>query len=95
MARVSLTSASCAFRPAWEIGPDGNRHAVVDHISPTSHPWVNMLSRWDAAWYVDIARDGYRYEPGFPVTLLFFHFTRCLSGLFTHCSFSLRTITVG
>jgi len=31
----------------------------------------------------------------FPVTLLFFHFTRCLSGLFTRCSFSLRTITGG
>src|ERR1700720_4244880 len=39
-----------AFPSAWEIGPDGNRHAVVDHISPTSHPWVNLLSRWDAAW---------------------------------------------
>src|SRR5205814_7736537 len=55
-----------AFPSAWEIGPDGNRHAVVDHISPTSHPWVNMFSRWDAAWYLEIARDGYRYEQGSP-----------------------------
>src|SRR5207253_7225982 len=31
----------------------------------------------------------------FPVALLFFHFTRCLSGLFTHCFFSLQTITGG
>ena len=45
-----------AFPSAWEIGPDDNKHAVVDHISPTSHPWVNMFSRWDAAWYLEIAR---------------------------------------
>jgi hypothetical protein len=60
------------FPSAWEIGPDGNNHAVVDHISPTSHPWVNMLSRWDAGWYVEIARDGYRYEPGSPSNAAFF-----------------------
>ena len=61
-----------AFPSAWEIGPDGNKHAMVDHISPTSHPWVNMLSRWDAGWYVEIARDGYRYEPGSPSNAAFF-----------------------
>jgi hypothetical protein len=61
-----------AFPSAWEIGPEGNRHAVVDHISPTPHPWVNMLSRWDAAWYVEIARDGYHYEPGAPSNPAFF-----------------------
>jgi hypothetical protein len=61
-----------AFPSAWEIGPDGNKHAVVDHISPTSHPWVNMLSRWDAGWYVEIARDGYRHEPGSPSNAAFF-----------------------
>jgi hypothetical protein len=31
-----------------------------------------MLSRWDAAWYVEIARDGYRYEPGVPSNASFF-----------------------
>ena len=61
-----------AFPSAWEIGPDGDRHAVVGHISPTSHPWVNMLSRWDAGWYVEIARDGYLYEPGVPSNAAFF-----------------------
>ncbi len=60
------------FPSAWEIGPDGNKHAVVNRISPTSHPWVNMLSRWDAGWYVEIARDGYRYEPGSPSNAAFF-----------------------
>src|SRR5437868_7228260 len=60
------------FPSAWEIGADGNKQAVVHHISPTSHPWVNMLSRWDAGWYVEIARDGYRYEPGSPSNVAFF-----------------------
>jgi hypothetical protein len=31
-----------------------------------------MLSRWDAGWYVEIARDGYRYEPGVPSNAAFF-----------------------
>jgi hypothetical protein len=60
------------FPSAWEIGADGNKHAVVNHISPTSHPWVNMSSRWDAGWYIEIARDGYRYEPGSPGNAAFF-----------------------
>jgi Gpi18-like mannosyltransferase len=72
MARVSLTSASRRLSLCLGDGPDGNRHAVVDHISPTSHPWVNMLSRWDAARYVEIARDGYRYEPGVSSNAAFF-----------------------
>ena len=69
MAGISLPSA---LPSAWEIGPDGNQHAGVDHISPTSHPWVNMLSRWDAGWYVEIAQDGYRYEPSSPSNAAFF-----------------------
>ncbi len=31
-----------------------------------------MLSRWDAGWYVEVARDGYRYEPGSPGNAAFF-----------------------
>jgi hypothetical protein len=60
------------FPSAWEIGADGNKHAVVNHVSSTSHPWVNMSSRWDAGWYIEIARDGYRYEPGSPGNAAFF-----------------------
>ena len=60
------------FPSAWEIGRDGNKHAVVNHISPNDHPWINMLSRWDAGWYVDIARDGYQFQPGFPSNAAFF-----------------------
>src|SRR5438876_1054116 len=77
-----------AFPSAWEIGLDGNRHAVVDHISPTSHPWVNMFSRWDGPGTSRLQGMGIAMSLAFPVALLFFHFTRCLSGLFTHCFFS-------
>ncbi|HEY4758497.1 MAG TPA: hypothetical protein VIH43_08050, partial [Chthoniobacterales bacterium] len=59
-----LVPLPVSFPSAWEIGADGSRHAVVNHVSPNIHPWVNMLSRWDAGWYVDIARDGYHYQPG-------------------------------
>ncbi len=69
---VRLLPLTVTFPSAWEIGPDGNKHAVVNRISPTSHPWVNMLSRWDAGWYVEIARDQYRYEPGSPSNAAFF-----------------------
>lgn len=31
-----------------------------------------MWSRWDAGWYVDIARSGYQYEPGKPSNAAFF-----------------------
>src|ERR1044072_4049706 len=55
----SLVPLTIAFSSAWEIGVDGNSHGVVNHVSATTHPWVNMLSRWDAGWYVEIARDGY------------------------------------
>ena len=68
----SLIPLSIGFPSAWEIGADGNRHMVAKHVSPTTHPWVNILSRWDAGWYVDIARDGYHYEPGKPSNAAFF-----------------------
>jgi hypothetical protein len=68
----SLVSLSITFPSAWEIGADDNWHAVVNHISATTHPWVNMLSRWDAGWYAEIARHGYRYEPGMPSNAAFF-----------------------
>src|SRR4029077_11080105 len=48
------------FPSVWEIGPDGNRHAVVDHISPTSHPWVifpvelGCLARTPARNFLDL-----------------------------------------
>lgn len=35
---------------------------TVRHIS--TDPLANLPSRWDAAWYMDIARVGYEYDPG-------------------------------
>jgi hypothetical protein len=67
-----LVPLPVSFPSAWEIGADGSRHAVVNHVSPNIHPWVNMLSRWDAGWYVDIARDGYHYQPGSTGNVAFF-----------------------
>jgi hypothetical protein len=32
-----------AFPCAWEIGPDGNRHAVVDCASPTAYIWTSVI----------------------------------------------------
>jgi hypothetical protein len=29
----------------------------------SSHAWVNAWSRWDAGWYLGIAREGYTYHP--------------------------------
>ena len=69
---VRLLPLPVTFPSAWEIGPDGNKHTVENHISPISHPCVNMLSRWDAGWYVEIARDGYHYEPGSASNTAFF-----------------------
>lgn len=60
------------FPAAQELGSDGGRHALVNHISPSVHPWVNMWSRWDAGWYVDIARTGYEFHAGFPSNAAFF-----------------------
>jgi Mannosyltransferase (PIG-V) len=68
----SLAPLPIAFKSAWEIGVDGNKRAVVNRVSATTHPWVNMLSRWDAGWYVEIARDGYHYKPGMPSNAAFF-----------------------
>jgi hypothetical protein len=31
-----------------------------------------MLSRWDGSWYIEIARDGYHYQPGMPSNAAFF-----------------------
>lgn len=30
---------------------------------PTAHPWINAFARWDANFFVTIARDGYAYDP--------------------------------
>jgi Mannosyltransferase (PIG-V) len=60
------------FQPAWEIGADGLRHQIVAPVTPSSHPLINIWSRWDSTWYVDIAKSGYSYEAGKPSNVAFF-----------------------
>jgi hypothetical protein len=52
----------------WEVGPDGQIHPV--HLAreattlSTHRYWaVNIFSRWDAGWYLDIVKHGYHYRP--------------------------------
>lgn len=36
------------------------------------HGWINTWARWDATWYLGIARDGYSYAPGHQSNVAFF-----------------------
>jgi Gpi18-like mannosyltransferase len=56
----------------WEIGDNGMAQNVAEHLSPNAHPFVNMWSRWDAGWYLDIAKNGYRFLPGEQSNVAFF-----------------------
>jgi len=60
------------FQPTWEVGIDGLPAKIVHHVTPFSHPFLNMWSRWDAIWYVEIARSGYSYDPGKISNVAFF-----------------------
>ena len=59
------------FPEPWQIEADGNRHASMT-LSNDTHPFVNVWSRWDAGWYLDIAKSGYVYQPGSPSRIAFF-----------------------
>ena len=59
------------FPWAWQVEADGNQHPVTI-ISDDPHPFVNMWSRWDAGWYLEIAKSGYSYRPGYPSSTAFF-----------------------
>jgi Gpi18-like mannosyltransferase len=45
---------------------------VAGHLSPNAYPFVNMWARWDAGWYLDIAKNGYRFLPGEQSNVAFF-----------------------
>jgi hypothetical protein len=57
---------------AWELKADGQRADVVGQLSPATHPILNVWSRWDAAWYHDIAKNGYSFAPGQQSNTAFF-----------------------
>src|SRR5947199_1053148 len=56
----------------WEIGDDGFGHTVTEHLSANGHPFINMWSRWDAGWYLEIAQNGYSFTPGKQSDVAFF-----------------------
>lgn len=56
----------------WEIGENGMAQNVAGHLSPNLHPFVNMWARWDAGWYLDVAKNGYRFLPGEQSNVAFF-----------------------
>jgi hypothetical protein len=56
----------------WEIGDNGMAHNVAGHLSPNAHPFVNMWARWDAGWYLDVAKNGYRFLRGEQSNVAFF-----------------------
>jgi len=67
-----LLPLTITFPATWEIGPDGNRQPIAAHVSPSSHPLVNMWSRWDAYWYLEIEKEGYKYEANAPNNVAFY-----------------------
>lgn len=56
----------------WEVATSGDSHTVAEHLSANSWPFVNMWARWDAGWYLDIARHGYTFVPGKQSNVAFF-----------------------
>lgn len=60
------------FPAAWEVVGTSARPAAGNAIAAGGHPFVNMWSRWDAGWYIEIARSGYKYEAGKPNNSAFF-----------------------
>jgi Gpi18-like mannosyltransferase len=56
----------------WQVGDNGMAQSVAGHLSPNAHPFVNMWARWDAGWYFDIAKNGYRFLPGEQSNVAFF-----------------------
>jgi Mannosyltransferase (PIG-V) len=58
---------------AWEISNDAGRIAhVSEHVTPNVHPFLNMWTRWDSLWYIEIAKNGYGFKPDSPSTTAFF-----------------------
>jgi Mannosyltransferase (PIG-V) len=58
---------------AWEISNDAGRIAQVgEHVTPNVHPFINMWTRWDSLWYMEIAKNGYGFKPDAPSTTSFF-----------------------
>lgn len=58
---------------AWEISTNAGRIAPVgDHVTPNAYPFINMWTRWDSLWYIEIAKSGYEFKPDGPSNAGFF-----------------------
>ena len=60
------------FPQSWNIDSDGNRRAVSTLTPADPHPFINLWSRWDGGWYLEIARSGYSNRPSEPSSVAFF-----------------------
>ena len=49
---------------AWQIGPSGMVTPTQSPVSANAWPVVNMWSRWDAGWYLTVAKNGYSFSAG-------------------------------
>jgi hypothetical protein len=56
----------------WEVGDRGQTVHVDGRPLSTSRGVTNMFSRWDAGWYLSLARDGYHFVPGQQSNAAFF-----------------------
>lgn len=56
----------------WEISEEGRQAPIVDVVSADVRPFLNMWSRWDAGWYLDLAKHGYNFEFGTPSNTSFY-----------------------
>src|SRR5436309_11187308 len=57
---------------AWEISEEGRLQSVHSYVSATAKPLINMWSRWDAGWYLGIAKNGYSFVKGQPSNTAFY-----------------------
>ena len=56
--RLAVLFAGMLAVFAFGLGPDGAS------FRPSSNEAANLMVRWDTAWYLDVATDGYRIMPG-------------------------------
>ncbi len=57
---------------AWELSKYGRQIPLRGLVNPDVHPVLNMWSRWDSYWYLDIAQHGYQFTPDFPSNAAFY-----------------------
>lgn len=72
VAWIFLHLTTYAVNGKWEIGAQGKTVNVDGRPLSTSRVVTNVFSRWDAGWYLQLARDGYQFVPGQQSNAAFF-----------------------